>query len=77
MNVINATWERNFVPEQAFVLHVSSDLPTHPLPPFLGSGFVQVLIRVPPPHVFEHALKTEKPPCTGTISQMKKFKIHE
>ena len=54
------------VPSQACVLHASCDAPTHPLPPFLGSGLVQVLIRVPPPHVLEHALKTEKPPCTGT-----------
>ena len=48
------------------MLHVSCDAPTHALPPFLGSGLVQVLIRVPPPHVLEHALKGEKPPCTGT-----------
>ena len=54
-----------FVPSHAFVLHVSWDSPTHPLPPFLGSGLVQVLIRVPPPHVLEHALKAENPPCTG------------
>ena len=47
-------------------MHVSCDAPTHPLPPFLGSGLVQVLIRVPPPQVLEHALKGEKPPCTGT-----------
>ena len=55
-----------FVPSQAFVLHVCCDSPTHPLPPFLGSGLVQVLIRFPPPQVLEHPLKTEKPPCTGT-----------
>ena len=59
-------WIWNFVPLQAWVLHVSCDVPTHPLPPCLGSGLVQVLIRVPPPHVLEHPLKGEKPPCTGT-----------
>ena len=55
-----------FVPSHAFVLHDSWDPPTHALPPFLGSGLVQVLIRVPPPHVLEHSLKAENPPCTET-----------
>ena len=57
---------RNAVPSQAFMLHVSSDRPTHPLPPCRGAGLVQVLVRVPPPHVFEHVPKAEKPPSTGT-----------
>ena len=67
----NTACTRNVVLSQAFVLHVSCDWPTHPLPPFLGSGLVQVLIRVPPPHVLEHALNGEKPPCTGTSTNEK------
>ena len=51
---------------QACVLHASSVLPSHPLPPFLGSGLVQVLVRIPPPHVLEQWPKAEKPPCTAT-----------
>ena len=54
------------LPLQACVLHVCRESPEHPMPPFLGSGLVQVLVRVPPPHVFEHAPKAVKPPCTRT-----------
>ena len=47
----------------------------HSLPPFLGSGSVQLLVRIPPPHVLEHEPKAVKPPFTGTNTNQAKTVI--
>ena len=65
-------WQQAEVPGQLLVLQVRvcTGCPKHDFPPFIGAGFVQVLIRrwIPPlPHVLEqgpNALHELYPPST-------------